>query len=439
LRILDIYNFLKLGNSPYKELNRLKELQYSNKNDIKSLVNKKLREIILHSYENVQFYHDLYDKTEIESIKDTTKLHELTITTKPMFRNALPDKIIAKNLEARALYDVTSGSTGEPFEFYLDSKAIPLAQASYRFFNSWMGIGTNGAFIHIRTPGASTRKKSMRDWIVGRNIISVFDVNKEKGKAVVDEINNTRPVYIEGYTASLVYLANLIQENDLKIDSYPKGIIATSENLTEETREILKAVFNCNVFNRYGSREFSGAVAQECNIFEGLHINPVLCHLEIVDDNNEPVGEGEEGRILVTDLNNFVMPFIRYDIGDIAVKGPEVGECGRAFPIIKNVLGRSGQFLLTKTEVKIPLLPIMSTLFQVKYVPHVYNFQFIQERKGELTINIVPTQKFDNAIMSGIREYVVSVLPGFNISMNIVEDIPPDKSGKRQFFIPVQN
>ena len=198
---------------------------------------------------------------------------------------------------------------------------------------------------------------------------------------------------------------------------------------------MLEDVFRCKVFNRYGSKEFSGALAQECDSFEGLHVNSTLCYLEIVDEDNEPVGVGEEGKILITDFNNYVMPFIRYDIGDTAIKGPELSECGRVFPIVKNILGRKGGFFISKNDVKIPFLPIANKIFgDPRYGPYVYNFQFIQKNKSTIVLKMVPTKEISDAIIDEIYDFLYLYLTDFSISIEIVDFIEPEKTGKRPFF-----
>jgi phenylacetate-CoA ligase len=433
---LDTYNYIRLGKSSYLEMNKLKEKQYENIDEMKKTIDKKLRDIITFAYENVPLYRELYLDINLYSINNSEQISQLPITSKEVFRSYFPANSIAQQNKSRAIYDVTSGSTGTPFEFFKDRNSGPLTQASFKLFNTWMGVGTTAKFVHLKAPSKISTIQKFRDWIYGRARISVFDIHPSTIIDVIDKMNAIDPVFIEGYTASMVNLASFVLEKDLNLDINPRAIVATSEDLIESQRKLLEDVFQCKVFNRYGSKEFSGAVAQECEIFEGLHVNSALFHLEIVDDENEPVGVGEEGRILITDLNNYVMPFIRYEIGDRATRGPEISECGRVFPIIKKMMGRKNAFFISKNNEKYAFLPIYSSIFgRPQYGSYVKNFQFIQKDINTIVVKIVPTKELDDIVISGITNFLKNHLPDFSINIDIVDFIQPEKSGKRPFFI----
>jgi phenylacetate-CoA ligase len=432
----DTYNYLRLGKSSYLEMNKLKKMQYMDLDEMNNIINKHIRHLINFAYENVPFYRELYKDKKIELMNNAQKISQLPITTKETLRlNNSNDSIAEKN-KARAIYDVTSGSTGIPFSFFKDRNSGPLTQASYKLFNSWMGVGATAKFVHMKAPSTLNTIQKFRDWIYDRTRFSVFDIHPGKVNEIIEKMNAIDPVFIEGYSASLVNLATLILENDLSLEITPRAIVATSEDLIDPHRKLLEEVFHCQVFNRYGSKEFSGAVAQECDFFEGMHVNSPLFHLEIVDEENEPVGVGEEGRILITDFNNYVMPFIRYEIGDRAIKGPDYSECGRVFPIIKKMMGRKNEYFISKNNERFAFLPIYSSIFgRPQYGSYVKNFQFIQKDINTIVLKIVPKKELDESTINGITNFLKKHLPDFLISVEIVDFIQPEKSGKRPFFI----
>ena len=411
----DVFDLSRTGKYSYGELTKLKKIQYYNKGKLTALTNKNIEKIVKHAYNYVPFYRKIYraEGIKLGEITGSKDLEKLPIITKSILRRNFPGNVIAKGFNRRVIYDRTSGSTGEPFEFYYDIRSAPLRLSAYMLFNTWMGVGINDKHIQISSPKHLSNINLIRNKVFQKYKISTLTIKRNSIKRVVDKINKINPKYLEGYSASLDNTARLIKEMNLELNIKPIACIATSEDLIEPHRKMIEDVFNTTVYNRYGSREFSGALAQECNIFEGLHVNTALCNIEIVDEEGVQVGEGERGRIIITDTNNYVMPFIRYDMGDSAIKGPEEGECGRVFPIIQDITGKFEYFLISRTDTKTPIETVASYLFQ-KYAPNVYRFQFIHNRKGNLILMIVPSPHFTDNIIEEIYRYLNTTLENFS-------------------------
>jgi phenylacetate-CoA ligase len=152
--------------------------------------------------------------------------------------------------------------------------------------------------------------------------------------------------YMVAYVSELYDLACFCLENNLTVKKPFKGICTTTGELTEEMRETIASVFHGPVYSRYGSREI-GDIAVECEFTNGLHVNPLLSYIEVVDDHGEPVPAGEEGRILVTGLRNDLMPLIRYEIQDMGIlKEPYPCRCGRHWTTFARITGRVSEHLL---------------------------------------------------------------------------------------------
>lgn len=436
LKSIDKFNELRSGESFYSEFKTLKEIEKLPNEKIIDMRNNKLKKILNHAYKNVPLYRELWEKNQIDpsNFKNYEDLEKYPIITKDLIRANFPKNILADNLRSRAAYDTTSGSTGNPLEFYSDKRAESKRIASYMFFNTWMNVEPFEKHLHIKTVVKSPLSQKVWFWILQKKLLSVLDINKEKIPFIVSLINGLKARYFEGYSASLVKLATLFNENEVKLKETPKSIIATSENLFENQRELIQDVFNCKVYNRYGSREFSGAVAQECSYFNGLHVNPNLCYLEVVGKENNILDSGKEGRILITDLNNYAMPFIRFEIGDMGVLVEDDCNCGRKFQNLKKIIGRSGEFLISQFDEKIPLLPISSGVFSSKYTPYVSMFQFIQPNKGELVIKLVPTKKYKEEVGREIEDIIKNRI-NFKTEIQIVSEILPEPSGKIPILI----
>lgn len=421
----------------FSEYHKLKDFEFGQKKEIENITNKNLKKLITYSYSNIPFYRSLWEKDAVSPnlFGDINDLSKFPIVTKDMVRSNFPSQIVNNKLKSRVYYDSTAGSTGKPLEFYVDKKSNPYRTASYMIFNTWMGVKPFDLHWNPKIILPRSWSQSLWLWLIQKNLYSIMDFDKEHLKEIVGIIDTLKPMYIESYTASIAKLAYLLDEYGLELSHKPKAILATSETLLDSQRELMQRIFGCKVFNRYGSREFSGAIAQECPEFDGMHINPFLTHIEIVDENNEEVGEGESGRILVTDLNNYVMPFIRYEIGDIGVKSPQNNPCGRAFPTLSNITGRAGVYLIDKEGEKIPLEGIVTVIIMWTNVPYIYQYQFIQVKKGEVKLKIVPDKKFTEEIAKNITDGFHSMLKDFELELELVDEIKPSRTGKTPFLI----
>ena len=147
-----------------------------------------------------------------------------------------------------------------------------------------------------------------------------------------------------GYVSMLETFSKFMIKNHLSFKYPPTCVITTSEVLTDYHRELIGNVFQCRVYNEYGCGE-TGTIAHECE-FGSMHINAENVIVEIVRDG-EVVNDGEVGDIVVTDLNNFAMPLIRYNLKDIGYIDSEPCPCGRGLPI----LGRSLKAGLTTQSI----------------------------------------------------------------------------------------
>ena len=122
-----------------------------------------------------------------------------------------------------------------------------------------MGVKPHEVHIAFKSPGTLSNRAVLRDRIFGKNRVSVLDITRDRAHIIAERINEVEPVYLEGYTASLVSFARYVEELSLDINVNIKAIIATSEDLIEPHRKLLENVFDTRVYNRFGSREFCGA------------------------------------------------------------------------------------------------------------------------------------------------------------------------------------
>jgi phenylacetate-coenzyme A ligase PaaK-like adenylate-forming protein len=160
---------------------------------------------------------------------------------------------------------------------------------------------------------------------------------------LVGNLNNFQPEEIFTYPSTAGLLAERQLAGEMTIG--PRQILTGGEVLTDDVRERIVAAFDSEPFNGYGTTEV-GYVAVECDRHAGLHVFEDQVLIEIVDDEYRPVPAGRPGtRLLVTNLFNRTQPLIRYELDDLVTASPEPCPCGRPFPLLKTIEGRSDDIL----------------------------------------------------------------------------------------------
>ncbi|MBA7664552.1 Phenylacetate-coenzyme A ligase [subsurface metagenome] len=258
--------------------------------------------------------------------------------------------------------------------------------------------------------------------------LDVFNMSEKRMEEFAQKLVKFKPKAIIAYASAAYLFARFLQHREIK-DIRPGAVITQAEKLLQEQRQLIEEIFDCEVFDFYGSREVS-AMSAECPQHKGYHISAENVVLEFIKDN-KPVPPGETGKILVTDLHNYAMPFIRYENGDLGVPSGEKCSCGRGLPLMHSVEGRITDTLVIGN--KFISSPSLTLIF--KDLP-VKQYQLVQETESELTIKIVKTDEYtDNhteQILKLMQTYV-----GSNVKLNLqfVSQIPPTKSGKYRFII----
>ena len=231
-------------------------------------------------------------------------------------------------------------------------------------------------------------------------------------------------------------LAKYCQENGVK--HHPSSVITSAEKLTSERRKIIMEAFGCPVFDYYGSREI-GAIAAECEEHAGYHISAENVCLEIVKDG-EQVSDGEDGAIILTNLRNKGMPFIRYQIGDVGKSTDMKCSCGRGLPLLSSVEGRFSDFLSVYDRELGKVLPYMvgapgfvgAALMEAPVI----SYRVIQESLDFMRVQIVKADDFTDAHASNVEKQIRNFMKGnIAIEFEYLDSIPPLPSGKRSSFI----
>jgi phenylacetate-CoA ligase len=203
--------------------------------------------------------------------------------------------------------------------------------------------------------------------------------------------------------------------------------------LLPHERTVIELTFGKKVFDRYGCEEVS-LIASECEKHEGLHLNIEHLFIEFVKEDGTQAKEGEEGQIVVTDLFNKAMPFIRERVEDGGVPSSKKCSCGRGLPLMERVTGRVADFLVREDGSKVAGVSLIENT--LTKIPGIHQMQIVQEDYCLILLNIVPGHGFNNGTIEDLIFYFQSLFgKASEIVVQVVDEIRPEKSGKYRFSI----
>lgn len=359
-----------------------------------------------------------------------TQLHEWPVLDKATLKEKF-EAFVSRNFSVDKLVAVkTSGSYGTPFTFYMEEDRKARQQAEIIFFAKPSGyyIGQRHAYVR------SAVKSRIRLWLQNQILVAPGVIDNEWLSAMRQVLINSRPELIIGYPTVIGNIASYcLSMGDTPEILGNRGIIATSETLTEQNRAIIEECFGSRVVSRYSSEEL-GVIAQECPHCGQYHLNEFSHLVEVLRVQGEGRAEpGEAGHVVVTDLHNYALPLVRYDTGDLAeFVPPSLNSCG--VKALTNLEGRAIEIIYTTSGCQLTPMAVNGVFRDYKGSRQIVQYQFIQESKKEYRLLL-------QTIGGNLDvETIIYLLKGklgddADIHVEFVTHIPPLKSGKRPYII----
>lgn len=421
-------------NKLYKDLNLSRKLQFLDQNTILEHQNEKFIKLINHAKLNVPYYSIILK--DITSISDISTLPFLT---KRIIKERFSD-LKAKNLtENDFIENSTSGSTGESMHFYSYKQDHYSEACAIRgdMFTGWE-YGEKKVIIWGATRDIDKhlgfKQNFIKKYIQKFEIFSSFYLSTKDIENYLIQISKFKPSILIGYPTALYLIAEhiLLNNKDVHI---PKGIISAGETLYDFQRDSIERAFNQKVFNRYGCRDVF-QIASECSSHNGLHISVDHVVLEIINEKGEKAKPGEVGELVVTDLDNYAFPIIRYKIGDIGIlKESEYKcKCGVNLPMLEKIEGRTMDVIVGSNGNRVSG-NFWTLLFRHEF-HGIEKFQVIQEVENLINLFFEINSSYNSSEENRIKKEIRLVLgENFEVCINIVDKISQTATGKHRWII----
>lgn len=389
----------------------------------------RLREILTYARERVPYYRETFRKEgfEPDALTRLSDLRHLPILTKEAVRRHISH---LRSQGTRPFWtNETSGSTGTPLTVGLSADAYRLTMALVAVHEEDHGIlpGDRRATFAGRLVQPVERDSPpfwRFNWAERQMLCSAYHLSDANMLSYLDAIERFRPVEIIGYPSAIAAVASFCRRLGHRPRLPLKAVITNSETLLEWQRDVIEDTFRCRVFDYYGTAE-AVVFAGQCTAGR-YHPHPLIGCVEVLDDNGLPAPPGTFGRLICTSLCNYVMPLIRYEVGDLVAPADSACPCGRPGPTWSAVIGRIDDEVVTPEGHRVGRLDHV-----FKGLPQIREAQILQTSPTGLIIRVVPDRGYSENVarllVDNVRQRVGSLM---TVDVQHVDAIPRTERGK---------
>lgn len=424
---------LKLNSFPIREAQLvLKDIQQKNEIEFEAYINAKKREIVSYHLQHNPFYKSLAKNVNPE---DWTTI---PIMTKQNLQKPLKELLSDNFTKSKVYIDKTSGASGKPFIFAKDKFCHALTWAIIIDRFSWYGVNFNRSkqarFYGIPKGTIGYIKEKIKDFISCRTRFNIFDLSDKAFEYWVNIFKKNQFWYMNGYTSPMVQFAKYLNHKNIVLKEICPTLnvcIVTSEMLFDDDKILLEKQYGVPVINEYGASELDLIAFQ--NQKGEWQVNSETLFVEILDNNNNVLPYGEEGKIVITSLYNKAEPFIRYEIGDIGVLSKE---STIQKPILEKLIGRTNDIAILPSGKKAAGLTFYYiTKSIIEDNGNVKEFIIEQHKKDTFKVIYVSSSEISEAkkiiIINEMETYLEK---GLNINFERKNQLQRSKSGKLKQF-----
>jgi phenylacetate-CoA ligase len=410
------------------------------RDELEDFQNRRLRELIVHAFESVPYYRDLYTRLGL-CAGDVRRLEDLPLAQRAEMQQRDAGELVSRGLDPGSLVvHSTSGSTGYPFRTYRTLFEDRLLQALRLRRQFILGLRLTDVRVAITLHGHGTRGAAPdthfynRLGLLRRPIVDCL----LPADQILDRGSALRPDVLIGYPDALAWIVGQATEEHRR-RIHPRFIITGGETLTPDMRKRIEECFRAPVYDFYGIHEFN-LLASECPTTGLYHVAEDNAIVEVLKDGM-PAAPGETGEVVATALHSFAMPFIRYWTGDLATRGPLRCPCGAPCTTLERIEGRVIDRFTLPDGTKLHPYHLLEPL--VRDAPWLRRYQIVQESVDRLVVKLVPlpgrNPSADDLQLLRTR-FQQPLGPYVSIVFELVSELPPAGNGKfRPYYSMVRD
>jgi phenylacetate-CoA ligase len=418
---------IKKAKSDFEKIQAIPDSNFEN------YITSKRNEIVAYHLKENGLYQNIIGDIKIKNWED------IPIMTKKDFQKPLEQRL-SNGYSLKNIYvNKTSGSSGDPFIFAKDKycHALTWANIFHRFgqFNLNFNSSLQARFYGIPLDFVGNTKERIKDAFSNRYRFPVFDLSDVFLEKVLKTFSKKHFDYINGYTSSILLFAKFLEKKNIVLNTICPSLkccVVTSEMLFEKDKQLMEKQFGVPIINEYGASELDLIAFQ--NPLGEWQINSETLYIEIVDEHNNILPYGNEGRIVITSLYNKAHPFIRYDIGDIGILDEN-----STFkkPLLKKLIGRTNDVAALPSGKKAPGLTFYYiTKSIIEDDGNVKEFVVKQTKIDTFEIEYVSQFELTTVQIASIERASTTYLEkGLHFSFTRKEKLERTKSGKLKQFV----
>lgn len=415
---------LIFGTAFMKELGNWRRLDQLSSKKIEAIQEERLIQLLRHASTTVPFYQKLH----IQPKGDCREwLRSYPVMQKSIIREHLDSMVLDD--PTKLICEKSSGSSGIQGEVFMTRKEQFAAIAIQTHLWEWAGYRLGTPILQLGMTPQRQGVKSLKDKVLRTHYQQAFSIDETEAKRALLQFSKINGLF-GGYASGLYAYACLAERLD--IECHFKSIISWGDKMFDYYRSKIEKVFQAPVFDIYGTTE-GFVISGQCQ-FGNLHIMTPHVMLELLNEKGEEVEPGQLGHVVVTRLDAYAMPLIRYYLGDLAIKAnaEELCPCGKPYPMLRKIIGRDTDIVYTHSG-KYLIVHFFTGIFE--HVPEIRQFRVVQRDLTGIEIEYIPGERFYPEILESIKRRISYYLnEPFSVSFSEVAQIPPTASGKPQII-----